>query len=227
MQLFGLGEDPNQAAAEECDTHVTSQVRETLQMCTTALRFVHKCNITGKIDCTEWGQGMRDPYANFSQHHPVVWWVAGARTHFRWTLDHGLALAAEFERRYGKKHMCEAFLLHLQAWVDKHGLPESMPDTVTPEQWLGFVLESKRDEWAERIAIKQPPRGCQFGVIALKDFTTSSPGNWVESYKEYYALKRVEWANKESRPIVMTWSGNGQAGAKKRKRESHEEMATV
>ena len=224
MQLFGLGGKPEHAASKLCDTHVQSQVRETLQMCTTALRFVHGCNITGKIDCTEWRQGMREPYANFSQHHPIVWWVAGARTHFRWALAHGLALAHEYEHRNGKKHMCEAFLLHLQRWVTTHGLPESMPETASPEAWLDFVLESKREEWAERIARDLPPDNCEFGVIALKDFDSSTPGSWVDSYREYYQLKRVEWAEREVRPIVMKWSGPGEAAAKKRKRDSHESV---
>ena len=186
-------------------------------MCTTALIHVHGVVLTGKIDCSAWKSGVREPYKAFSKHHPIVWWVAGARSHFRWALRHGFALATEYEHRSGKMHMCKAFLDHLQAWVDTHGLPDSMPETASPDEWLKFVLESKREEWAKRIALQLPPDGCQFGVIALKDFKTSSPGNWVDSYKEYYVLKRLEWASKESRPMVMKWSSAGEMCGVKRK----------
>ena len=228
MQLFGLSGAPADAAASMCDTHVQSQVRETLQMCTTALRYVHGCDISGTIDCTAWGAGLRPPYANFSQHHPIVWWVAGARSHFRWALAHGLALAVEYERRHHKKHMCEAFLKHLQGWVEEHGLPSSMPETVSPTEWLAFVLESKRDEWAQRIATESPPNGCEFGVVAIKEFEPSVPGNWMLAYQEYYVVKRAQWAERETRPIHMKWSADGQAGANKRKRrESVESVESM
>lgn len=230
MQLFGLDGMPAHAAAMMCDTHVNSQVRETAQMCTTALRFVHGCNITGQIDCTDWPKGgIRDPYLNFSQHHPIVWWVAGSRAHFRWTLSHGRALAEEYKHRSGNKHMCEAFLDHLASWISEYGFPESMPETVTSAQWLKFVPESKREEWAMRIATEMPPHECEFGVVAIKDFQSSSPGNWVETYREYYKLKRVEWASKETRPITMTWSSEGMMGTKKKakKRKLGDESAPV
>ena len=226
MQLFGLEVDASHAASFMCDTHIHSQVRETTQILFTAL-WLHDVVPKGKIDCSAWGAGKRPPYKPFSQNHPIVQWAAGSRAHYAWTLAHAHALAAEYEHRTGKKHMCEAFIQHVAKHVDQHGLPDSMPATATPDQWLEWVDEDKREQWEPRIATKLPPKGCQFGIVALKDFELPDPDDWVGSYKAYYLHKRVEWANKESRPITMTWSAAGEMGAaaKKRKRESHEEMA--
>ena len=225
MQIPATKKDAEESARDACDTYACKIPVEIVQMCTTALRSVHGCVITGKVDCSAWGKGMRDPYKSFSQHHPIVWWVAGARAHFRWALKYGLALTQQYELRFNRKHMCGAFLMHLQRWVDKQGFPASMPESVTPAQWLQFVktnfptqTEAKHAEWAKRIATKQPPNGCQFGIVAIKDFEPSTPDNWVQSYREYIKHKEIQWRTREVRPLKMTWSG-----AAKRPKESSDD----
>jgi hypothetical protein len=221
MQLFGLEITAQSAADLLCDTHVHSQSRETTQILYTAL-WIHGVVPHGEVDCSAWGKGKRPAYKPFSENHPIVQWAAGAQSHYRWVLQHAIALAETYEHRSGHKHMCAAFINHIVEHVNANGLPNTMPVTVTPQQWLEWVSKDKRAQWEPRIAIRMPPNGCEFGIVAIKDFEGSDARNWVKSYREYYVHKERVWADKEKRAIVMQWSEKGELGAKKRKRESTE-----
>jgi len=243
MQIHGFDTDPTKAAQAACDTYVVNQAREDCQLLSTALHVLG-APLTGTIDARRHGEGMRKPYAPMSKNHPLTWWVAGARCHFRWVLAHGLALCEEYARRAvpyedgtRKEHLCVLFLRHIQEHIEQHGFPDNMPETRTPDEWLDFVGEhkpEKRDDWVSRIVTLNVPDGCQFGLVALLDFTASVPNDWTLAYHEYNEHKRKEWAARETRPIIMTWSDTGKLGAKpeskKRAREeraSHEEAVVV
>lgn len=205
MQLFGLHEDASLAAAALCDTHVRSQIRETTQILYTAL-WIWDVVPAGKVDCSAFGQGDRNPYKPFSPHHPIVQWAAACRAHFDWVMQHARALAQEHERRFGGKQLCEAFIEHLVAHIELHGAPSGMPQRIAHDSWLEGLEPRKRKLWQERVALVTPPGGCLFGIVALNDFDPSNPRDWVGSYSEYYRHKEREWQSRELRPIVMTWS---------------------
>ena len=132
-----------------------------------------------------------------------------------------------------KEHLCMRFLKHLGEQLKEHGYPDSMPHSTTDTAWVAYVREHKpllADEWAARIARTNPPQGCEFGLVALQDFTSTNPDDWVDSYQEYQRYKAKVWAEREHRPIIMAWSGKGEMGLKaqdkksrKRARESHDE----
>lgn len=224
MQLFGVSENPSQAAALLCDNHVISQAKETTQILYTAL-FLWDVVPEGKVDCTELGQGLREPYKPFGKGHPVVQWAAASRRHYRWTIEHAKALMAEYMHRSGKKHLCQLFLDHINKHIDAHGLPSGMPESITADEWLATLEPKKRGLWLPRIATAFPPTGCDFGVIAADmPGGLDAPGNWVLSYKQYYAYKRSTAFKR-----AMKWSGEGQLGAAKRARadEATEPVASA
>lgn len=224
MQLFGLDPDPAKAAAELCDIHVNSQLRETAQILHTAL---YQWNVVpvGLVDCTAFGHGHRKPYRPMSPNHPCVRWAAGARTHFEWVTKHGIALANEWETRSGKIHESALFIMHIVKHVERYGWPEFMPETATPDEWfesmeceLGWA-DDKWAEWRQRVATQNAPDGCEFGILGFDLSIDHTPDDWVASYETYYGWKK----SMMKRP--MKWSAPGELGAKKRKRESHEEVA--
>lgn len=218
MQLFGLHTNPQKSAELLCDTHVISQARETIQILSTAL-WLRGYELTGEIDCSEYGCGVRQPYKLFGKHHPIVWWCASSRAHFEWTRRHGDALMAEYTHRTGDKvHMCQLFLDHLKEHTATHGLPDGMPQNECPNVFIQRVedeLGKKRaGEWLPRIAVKNPPEGCAWGMVAVD--SSPVPNDWVASYKDNYLHKRSVWEGKNRK---MTWSAFGQLGGKKRTRE--------
>jgi hypothetical protein len=88
MNIFALDRDPRRAARWQCDRHVVKMTLETAQiLCTVA----H-------------ARGMVAPYRVTHAHHPCVLWAAGRSGNWRWLLEHGRALAAEYTRRYGHEH---------------------------------------------------------------------------------------------------------------------------
>jgi hypothetical protein len=48
--------------------------------------------------------GQRAPYKPTHLKHPCVQWAAASRGNWLWVVEHGLALADEYTRRYGKTH---------------------------------------------------------------------------------------------------------------------------
>lgn len=218
MQLFGLDSHPVHAASKLCDTHVHSQLRESTQILYTALS-IHDHVPPGRVDCSEFGKSERNPYKPFSPNHPIVRWASAAKAHWRWVLAHANALSDEYEHRGGKKHLCAAFVRHVDEFHTTIGLPDTMPDTITVDEWLASLKDNKhRLEWASRVATELPPDGCTFGIVALTAFQPSNPSNWVESYKDYYRHKRTQWAERcNKRPIIMRWSSAGEMGRKRKR----------
>jgi hypothetical protein len=70
------------------DRHVVKMTLETAQILCTAARQL----------------GQWAPYLPTHVKHPCVLWTASRRANWDWTVQHGLALAEEYERRYGRLH---------------------------------------------------------------------------------------------------------------------------
>lgn len=215
MQLFGLDSHPAHAASKLCDTHVCKQLLESTQILYTALS-IHGAVPPQRVDCSEFGKGEREAYKPFSKNHPIVRWASAAKTHWRWVLAHANALSNEYEHRSGKRHLCTAFVQHVDNFHTTDGLPNTMPDTVSVDEWLASLDDKRRTAWAPRVATQLPPDGCTFGIVALTSFDSPDPNNWVESYKAYYGYRKVQWAERrDKRPIRMQWSSAGEMGSKR------------
>jgi hypothetical protein len=88
LNLFVLHRDPAIAARWQCDRHVVKMTLEAAQILCSAAHLL----------------GQRAPYRPTHLAHPCVIWAAASRGNWRWVVAHGLALAREYERRYGRPH---------------------------------------------------------------------------------------------------------------------------
>lgn len=97
MNVFAVDRDPERAARALCDRHVVKMTLETAQILCTAARAL----------------GQRAPYRPTHARHPCVVWAAARRANWEWLVRHGLALADEFERRYGRAHPSRAVIARM------------------------------------------------------------------------------------------------------------------
>ena len=98
MNIFVLDRDPEAAARALCDRHVVKMALETAQLLSTALR----------------AHGVDDPalYKPSHRAHPCTLWTSATRANFIWLVDHGLAICAEYGRRYGgREHASRKVIL--------------------------------------------------------------------------------------------------------------------
>ena len=115
MNLFATDPDPVASARALADRHVVKMTLETAQILSTVLR----------------AQGIADPalYRPTHIHHPCTVW-ASSPSGLAWTLAHGLALATEYARRFGKVHGSER-VIRLAA--------EHVPEAPPPEDFVACV----------------------------------------------------------------------------------------
>lgn len=109
MNIFILDEDPDIAATMACDKHVVKMILETAQMlCTVAI-----------------SKGYPAPYATTHKKHPCTLWAAQSSANWVWLVLHGLALCAEYTKRYGRTHKSQRVIEHcatLDLPFDEHRL---------------------------------------------------------------------------------------------------------
>ena len=91
MNIFVLHPMPDTAARMQCDRHVVKMTLETAQMLSTAINEL----------------GGQAPYKSAHVNHPCSVWARETLANFLWLYDHGIALADEYTRRYGKFHKSE------------------------------------------------------------------------------------------------------------------------
>lgn len=131
MNIFVLDTDPVRAATSQCDKHVVKMPLETAQMLCTA------ATVNG-------ASGAR--YKPTHAKHPCTVWAAASRSNFDWLIAHGVALANEYRRRYGKTHASEAVILDAARFLDAipsgalTAFAQAMPDEYRTDD----VVESYR-----------------------------------------------------------------------------------
>jgi hypothetical protein len=120
VNLFVLDRDPAIAARWQCDRHVVKMTLESAQILCSAAHL----------------NGHEAPYRPTHLEHPCVLWTAATRGNWRWVVAHGLALAAEYERRYGRTHKSLAVLQWAQASGagPRHGRRQRFA-IATPEEY--------------------------------------------------------------------------------------------
>lgn len=89
MNIFAVDNDPVVAAKSLCDRHVVKMTLETAQILCTVARKLGHSNV---------------PYKSTHANHPSVVWVSKTYENWKWAVEHGLALADEYQHRYGKEH---------------------------------------------------------------------------------------------------------------------------
>ena len=96
MNIFVLDRDQQIAAQMACDKHVVKMILETAQMLCTV---VH-------------AHGHDAPYRSTHKKHPCTLWAGKSRANWSWLVAYGLALCAEYTKRYGKVHKSQSVIEH-------------------------------------------------------------------------------------------------------------------
>lgn len=136
MNLFFLDPDPTKAAVVQCDKHIVKMPTETGQIVSFAWHLLRPnhgkpiyrlCKRQANKGCCVWARETRGNY--------------------RWAIEHGLALCAEYTRRYGKTHASEAVLRECSEPPDE--VPDGpltppaqivRPEDIMPHTIMGAVL---------------------------------------------------------------------------------------
>jgi len=121
MNIFYLHSNPFKAAEYQYNKHAVKMVLESAQMLCTAHHH--------------YGNGDNVPYKKAHYNHPSTVWVRQSIQHYDWLRDHFIALADEYHKRYGKRHLafekCIDSLLNPPAGMPDNGFvepPQCMPD---------------------------------------------------------------------------------------------------
>lgn len=191
MQLFVLHQCPKKAAKLLCNAHVCSQARETTQILYTLL-WLWGVTPAGPVPCGDLGE--RDVYKPAYVRHPCVLWAASCQKAATWVLEHAKAIVREYSRRAGgRRHLCEYHIKHCRSHVAQHGWPSGMPKRVAADAWLATLDDKTRAAVEWRVASKNPPKGCAFGVLAMDMVgpRRGEPDDCVAAYTEYYTYKAL------------------------------------
>ena len=160
MNIFVLDQNPLLAAQYQHDKHVVKMVLETTQLLSTS--FIQL--------------GVSKPWMYRVTHvnHPCAVWARAHGTNLWWLVAHGLALAEEYEYRYGKVHACHRILdcfrrsMHLLPLPFATGYtgsrctqrPQCMPDRYRTRNAVSayrayYAAEKAPGQWYTR---RNPPR---------------------------------------------------------------------
>lgn len=110
MNIFLLDRNPTKAAAQYHNKHVVKMVLETAQLL-----------------CSAHEPGMA-PYKRTHYYHPCAQWTRTSLQNYFWLVDLGKAIAAEYTKRYGKRHKSEDVI----DWCEEN-IPLTIPDGVLTE----------------------------------------------------------------------------------------------
>ena len=137
MNIFYINSDPKIAARELADPHIRKMQIESAQMCSVA----------------HWENGSTAPYKRSHANHPSTKWVRSSIQHYRWTIQHGLEICVEFEKRYGKHHKTQDVLEWLrdnEPTIPDNGfesppqcMPEEFKQVDTIQAYRTFYIEDK------------------------------------------------------------------------------------
>jgi hypothetical protein len=153
------------------DKHVVKMPLETCQLLHTALR---------QFGCTaDW------LYKPFNPKHPSCLWVRESRSNFKWLVEHGKCLCAEYTRRYGKQHKC-SFLI-VQAEHEMNFIPEGPPT----KQLLAMPDQFRTDDVVHSYRLYYA--GAKFRFAKWK---TNEP-YWWDEYRNLVIQNNLEVVNEK------------------------------
>jgi len=130
MNLFILSKDPVEAAQAHGDKHVVKMVLEACQMLYSAhwtATYPELLEERYSVRLAVLQRGLSVPDSMISAptkisgghyrpvhiHHPCTIWVRACLGNYMWAVNLALALADEYEFRYGKIHSCKAHAIWL------------------------------------------------------------------------------------------------------------------
>lgn len=101
MNIFVTSPCPKQSARFLDDKRKIKMCLESTQMLCTALNV----------------NGVTTPYRTAHLNHPCSIWARESRQNFLWLWEHGMELANEYNRIYGKTHACKSILEQIKQYA--------------------------------------------------------------------------------------------------------------
>jgi hypothetical protein len=114
MNIFVLAKNINTSAKYHPDKHIVKMPLETAQLlCTAYIELSKEINLL-PTTINFYNKRKRkivvNLYRSTHKNHPCTLWVKHSLGNFKWTIEHGLALCAEYKFRYNKTHKCETVI---------------------------------------------------------------------------------------------------------------------
>lgn len=176
MNLFVTDECPYQSAYNLPDKLVVKMALENAQML--AANFSNEFLVYG---------GLRKKDGTFykatHKNHPCTKWGRECKENVAWMIVHGLAICAEYHRRYGKIHSC------LQAHLDAKKLFEANGGSLRMYQNHTPFVRAMPDELKENLSINS--------VDAYRKYMHT------KHYAKWKHGKEPEWWNQDEYHAVQ------------------------
>ena len=161
MNIFVTDPDPPKSAQSLPDKHIVKMPLESCQMLAivASTKWGHGFGKLPKLDGTPY---LTDKGA-FRGHPCTIW----AQENYRWLIEHGLALCAEYTHRYGKVHSCQHTLEHAKMiFPPSNGevtpFARAMPDEFKYDTSIDTITAYKRyiasKPWAASNYLRDPSR---------------------------------------------------------------------
>ena len=161
MNIFVTDPDPVKSAQCLPDKHVVKMPLESCQMLAivASTKWGHGFGKLPKLDGTPY---LTDKGA-FRGHPCTIW----AQENYRWLIEHGLALCAEYTHRYGKVHSCQHTLEHAKMiFPPSNGevtpFARAMPDEFKYDTSIDTITAYKRyiasKPWAASNYLRDPSK---------------------------------------------------------------------
>ena len=161
MNIFVTDPSPTVSAQSLPDKHIVKMPLESCQMLAivASTKWGHGFGKLPKLDGTPY---LTDKGA-FRGHPCTIW----AQENYRWLIEHGLALCAEYTHRYGKVHSCQHTLEHAKMiFPPSNGevtpFARAMPDEFKYDTSIDTITAYKRyiasKPWASSNYLRDPSR---------------------------------------------------------------------
>ena len=161
MNIFVTDPDPAKSAQSLPDKHIVKMPLESCQMLAivASTKWGHGFGKLPKLDGTPY---LTDKGA-FRGHPCTIW----AQENYRWLIEHGLALCAEYTHRYGKVHSCQHTLEHAKMiFPPSNGevtpFARAMPDEFKYDTSIDTITAYKRyiasKPWVASNYLRDPSR---------------------------------------------------------------------
>ena len=161
MNIFVTDPSPTVSAQSLPDKHIVKMPLESCQMLAivASTKWGHGFGKLPKLDGTPY---LTDKGA-FRGHPCTIW----AQENYRWLIEHGLALCAEYTHRYGKVHSCQHTLEHAKMiFPPSNGevtpFARAMPDEFKYDTSIDTITAYKRyiasKPWAASNYLRDPSR---------------------------------------------------------------------
>lgn len=174
MNLFATSDSPYQSAYDLPDKLVVKMCLENAQML--AANFSEEFLDYGPLTKKDGGH-----YKVTHKNHPCTVWGRECPANTAWMILHGLAICAEYHRRYGKIHSC------LQAHLDAKRLFEQNSGSLS--------LWTEHTPFARAINAEQYPQ-------IRRNYRIST----IEAYRQYMHFKSYAAWNKLPSSKPQWWN---------------------